>query len=127
MSKERKEDYDVIPLTAAGWRDQKLIAAELRRLREASGMTQEALVKTLGKPYTEELIAQYEDGSVEIMETWTVFAIVDALGASPMDIAPKSLMARQCLESGYGDLNEESRRLVDSVIGAVLKGQRQTS
>ena len=127
MSKERKEDYSVIPLTAAGWRDRKLIAAELRRLREASGMTQETLVGKLGKPYTEELIAQYEDGSVEIMETGTVFAIVDALGASPMDIAPKNLMARQCLESGYGDLNEDSRRLVDSVIGAVLKGQRQTS
>ena len=34
VSKERKETCDVIPLTAAGWRDQRLIAAELRRLRE---------------------------------------------------------------------------------------------
>ena len=127
MSKERKETYDVIPLTAAGWRDQKLIAAELRRLREKAGLTQEELAAKLGKPYTEELIAQYEDGSAEVMETWTVFDIVEALGTTPMDIAPKSLMARQCLESGYGDLNEESRRLVDSVISAVLKGQRQTS
>ena len=127
MSKERKEDYDVIPLTAAGWRDQKLIAAELRRLREKAGLTQEELAAKLGKPYTEELIARYEDGSAEVMETWTVFDIVEALGATPMDIAPKSLMARQCLESGYGDLNEESRRLVDGVISAVLRGQRQTS
>ena len=110
MSKERKETCDVIPLTAAGWRDQRLIAAELRRLREKAGMTQEALAAKLGEPYTEELIARYEDGS-----------------ATPMDIAPKSLMARQCLESGYGDLDEESRRLVDGVISAVLKGQRQTS
>ncbi|MBR0282273.1 MAG: helix-turn-helix domain-containing protein [Oscillibacter sp.] len=126
MSKERKEEYDVIPLTAAAWRDQKLIAAELRRLREASGMTQEALAEKLGEPYTEKLIARYEDGSAEVMETWTVFDIVEALGATPMDIAPKSLIARQCLESGYADLNEESRRLVDGVISAVLKGQRQT-
>ena len=126
MSKERKEEYDVIPLTAAAWRDQKLIAAELRRLREKAGLTQEALAEKLGEPYTEELIARYEDGSAEVMETWTVFDIVEALGATPMDIAPKSLIARQCLESGYADLNEESRRLVDSVIGAVLKGQRQT-
>ena len=127
MSKQSREEYDVFPLTAAGWRDQKLIAAELRRLREKAGMTQEALAEKLGEPYTEELIARYEDGSAEIMETWTVFAIVEALGASPLDIEPKSLIARQCLESGYGDLNEESRRLVDGVISAVLKGQRQTS
>ena len=90
-------------------------------------MTQEELANKLGKPYTEELIARYEDGSAEVMETWTVLDIVEALGATPMDIAPKSLMARQCLESGYADLSEESRRLVDGVISAVLKGQRQTS
>ena len=127
MSKERKEEYDVFPLNEAGWRDQRLIASELRRLREKAGMTQEELAEKLGKPYTEELIARYEDGSAEVIETWTVFAIVEALGASPMDIAPKSLIARQCLESGYADLNEESRRLVDGVIGAILKGQRQSS
>ena len=48
MSKERKETCDVIPLTAAGWRDQRLIAAELRRLREKAGLTQEAIAQKLG-------------------------------------------------------------------------------
>ena len=40
------------------------------------------------------------------------------------DVAPKNLLARQCTESGYAELDEESRQIVDGVIRAVLRGQR---
>ena len=79
MSEQRIKDPEIIPLTEAGWRDQRLIAAELRRLREKAGLTQDELAEKLGKPYTEELNAQYEDGRAEVMETWAVFDIVDGL------------------------------------------------
>ena len=124
MQKQPEEVQEAIRLTEAAWRDQRLIAAELRRRREAAGITQEQLAEKMGEPYTVETISQYEDGSQIPMETWTVFAMVEALDADLSEISPKSLLARRCSESGYADLNEETRQIIDGVIGAILKGQR---
>ena len=122
--KERQEEQSAIWLTERAWKDQKLIAAELRRQREAAGMTQEQLAEKMGAPYTAEVISQYESGEEIPMEMWTVFDMVQALQIDMSDVAPKNLLARQCTESGYAELDEESRQIVDGVIRAVLRGQR---
>ena len=106
------------------WKAQKLISSELFRQREAAGLTREQLAERMGNLYSADLIRQYEEGVDVPMDTWTVLAMVDALGIDLVDISPRSVLARQCVENGYAELNRESRQLVDTVIGAVLKGQR---
>ncbi len=127
MPERNKKEQDIIPMTPEAWRDQKLIALELRRRREKLRMTREELAEKMGEPYNAELIAQYENGGEIPMEMWTVFAIVEALDADLSEISPKTLLAKRCAESGYADLNEESRHIIDGVIGAVLKGQTSAS
>ena len=81
MPERNKKEQDIIPMTPEAWRDQKLIALELRRRREKLRMTREELAEKMGEPYNAELIAQYENGGEVPMEMWTVFAIVEALDA----------------------------------------------
>ena len=117
------EDPGMPELTARHWRDQKLIAAELRQLREKSGMSRKDMAEKMGNGYTEELIAQYEDGGQVIMETWPVIDMLAALHADPSMVEPKRLLARLCTTNGYADLTDESRKAVDQIIGMILDGQ----
>ena len=39
MQTQNKETVETFPMSASMWRDQRLIAAELRRRREAAGLT----------------------------------------------------------------------------------------
>lgn len=123
MQTEHKEKAETFPMSAAMWRDQRLIAAELRRQREAAGLTRAQLAAKMGEPYTAEDITQYEESSDIPLELWPTLDMVQALGISLDDISPKILLAKQSTDSGYADLNAESRKVVDGVIAAVLKGQ----
>ena len=77
----------------------------------------------MGEPYTAEDITQYEESGDIPLELWPTLDMVQALGISLDDISPKILLAKQSKDSGYADLNEETRKVVDDVIAAVLKGQ----
>ena len=116
MQGEYMEDPGMPELTARHWRDQKLIAAELRQFRKD-------MAEKMGNGYTEELIAQYEDGGQVIMETWPVIDMLAALHADPSMVEPKRLLARLCTTNGYADLTDESRKAVDQIIGMILDGQ----
>ena len=123
MKEERMESPGMPELTPKHWRDQKLIAAELRRLREAAGMSREELVEKMGNGYTVELISQYEDGSQVIMETWPVIDMLSALHTDLSMVSPQRLLGRMCITNGYAELTDESRKVVDQIIGLILKGQ----
>ena len=123
MQNQELENQDVATLTEEQWDTQRLVAAELRRLREAAGMTQAEMCRKMGHPYTEELIAQYEDGGIIPMEIWPVFDMVKALHADINDLVPERLKVRRGITNGYSNLNEESRQVADRVIGALLRTQ----
>lgn len=123
MQNQELENQDAVTLTEEQWDTQRLVAAELRRLREAAGMTQAEMCRKMGHPYTEELIAQYEDGGVVPMEIWQVFDMVKALHADINDLVPERLKIRRGITNGYSNLNEESRQVADRVIGALLRDQ----
>ena len=125
MQNQELENQDVATLTEEQWDTQRLVAAELRRLREAAGMTQAEMCRKMGHPYTEELIAQYEDGGIIPMEIWPVFDMVKALHADINDLVPERLKVRRGITNGYSNLNEESRQVADRVIGALLQTQAQ--
>ena len=125
MRNQELENQDAATLTEEQWDTQRLVAAELRRLREAAGMTQAELCRKMGHPYTEELIAQYEDGGIIPMEIWPVFDMVKALHADINDLVPERLKVRRGITNGYSNLNEESRQVADRVIGALLQTQAQ--
>ena len=125
MQNQELENQDAATLTEEQWDTQRLVAAELRRLREAAGMTQAELCRKMGHPYTEELIAQYEDGGIIPMEIWPVFDMVKALHADINDLVPERLKVRRGITNGYSNLNEESRQVADRVIGALLQTQAQ--
>ena len=123
MKEERMENPGTPELTAKHWRNQKLIASELRKLREESGMSRGELAEKMGNGYTEELIAQYEDGGQIVMETWPVIDMLAALHADPSMVDPNRLLARLCSTNGYADLTDESREAVDRIIRVILDGQ----
>ena len=123
MQNQELENQDAATLTEEQWDTQRLVAAELRRLREASGMTQAEMCRKMGHPYTEELIAQYEDGGIAPMEIWQVFDMVKILHADLNDLIPERLKIRRGITNGYSNLNEESRQVADRVIGALLQTQ----
>ena len=123
MKEERIENPGKPELTPRHWRDQKLIAAELRRLREAVGMSREDLVEKMGNGYTVELVTQYEDGSQVIMETWLVIDMLSALHSDLSMVSPQRLLGRMCITNGYAELTDESRKAVGQIIGLILKGQ----
>ena len=127
MRNQMEEDQDVVTMTDEQWDTQRLVAAELLRLREAAGMTRSEMCRKMGHPYTEELIAQYEDGGIVPMEIWQVFDMVKALHADINDLIPERLMVRRGLMNGYSNLNEESRQVADRVIGALLHDQTPVS
>ena len=125
MQNQELENQDAATLTEEQWDTQRLVAAELRRLREAAGMTRAEMCRKMGHPYTEELIAQYEDGGIIPMEIWPVFDMVKALHADINDLVPERLKVRRGITNGYSNLNEESRQVADRVIGALLQTQAQ--
>ena len=125
MQNQELESQDAVTMTEEQWDTQRLVAAELRRLREASGMTRTEMCRKMGLPYTEELIAQYEDGGIIPMEIWPVFDMVKALHADINDLVPERLKVRRGITNGYSNLNEESRQVADRVIGALLQTQAQ--
>ena len=108
---------------AKEWRNQKLIAGELRRLREAAGMTRAEMAEKMGEPYTEDMIAHYETGDV-LMELWTVLDMSEALHISLEELSPSRLLAKHCEANGYTQLSEQSRNLVDGIIGLILNKER---
>ena len=127
MQNQAKENQDVVTLTEAQWKKQRLVAAELFRLREAVGMTRAEMCQKMGSPYTEELVAQYEDGGIVPMEIWPVFDMVKVLQTNIDDLVPERLEIQRGIMSSYENLNEESRLVADRVIGALLRGQPPVS
>ena len=125
-----KNKEDGIPqaeMTGEDWKAQKLVSEELRKLRELSGMTRKELADKMGPPYTEELVAQYEDGGVAPMELWPVFDMVRALRGDMNELDPERIISKRRFTNGYSDLTDESRDFVDRIIGTLVKGQNGTA
>lgn len=100
----------------------KRVGKAIQRVRESKGMTRGELAEILGAD--EEAVTQYEDGSV-LMDVDTMFSMTKALGVTPNDIAPGSVM--ESAASGLGDyarLNDKGKRMVDQVIAMFLRDQR---
>ena len=125
MSERDTENEEVMELTESDWRDQELVGGELRR-REAAGMTLKELSEKMGDGYSEELVSQYEAGSVP-MQIGPLFAMLTALDMTPNDIVPNRLRAELLAHNGYLKLNERSRNAVDQIIDALLAEQRDVN
>lgn len=100
----------------------KRIGSAIQRVRESKGMTRGELAAILGAD--EDAVTQYEDGTI-LMDVDTLFAVTMALGVTPNDIAPGSVM--ESAASGLGDyarLSDKSKRMVDQVITMFLRDQR---
>ena len=121
MRTQNPDETDTRELTAEEWRDQRLVGAELRRLRESAGMTREELAEKMGASYSARLVEQYEDGGVIPMEIQPVFAMARVLRGNMNTLDPVSLMSKLCLSSGYADLTDESRQMIDRITGALVK------
>ena len=83
------------------------------------------MAREMGPSYTEELVAQYEDGGIVPMEIWPVFEMVRVLHANLNDLEPMRLLANLYGSNGYASLNESSRQVADEIISALLLKQRQ--
>ena len=108
----------------SGQGNRKRVGAEIRKVREAKGMTRKELAAILGGDCTENTVKRYEDGDI-IMDVDVLFAVTAALGVTPNDIAPGEVMAGAA--SGLGDyarLSGKNKRMVDQMIGIVLRDQR---
>lgn len=126
MREQDAENGQVMKLTDADWEDQELVGEELRKRREATGMTRADMVAKMGPGYSEELVSQYEAGSVP-MQIGPFFAMLTALDITPDDVSPVHLRMELLARNGYLKLNERSRNAVDQVIDVILSGQRQTA
>ena len=125
MRKPNELEMAAMEMTETDWRDQKLVAAELRNLRESAGMSRAEMAREMGPSYTEELVAQYEDGGIVPMEIWPVFDMVRVLHANLNDLEPMRLLTKLYGSNGYASLNENSRQVADEIIGALLLKQNQ--
>ena len=125
MRKPNELEMAAMEMTETDWRDQKLVAAELRNLRESAGMSRAEMAREMGPSYTEELVAQYEDGGIVPMEIWPVFDMVRVLHANLNDLEPMRLLTKLYGSNGYASLNENSRQIADEIIGALLLKQNQ--
>lgn len=125
MQEPNERESGAMEMTETDWRDQKLVAAELLRLRVSAGMSRADMAREMGPSYTEELVAQYEDGGIVPMEIWPVFEMVRVLHANLNDLEPMRLLANLYGSNGYASLNESSRQVADEIISALLLKQRQ--
>lgn len=126
MKEQDAENVEVMELTDADWEDQELVGEELRKRREAAGMTRADMADKMGPGYSEELVSQYEAGSVP-MQIGPFFAMLTALGITPDDVSPVHLRMELLARNGYLKLNERSRKAVDQIIDVILTGQHTTT
>lgn len=96
------------------------IGQSIRRIRESVGMTREQLAEGIG--CTDEMIAEYEDGTRSI-ETAVFFAVVETLGVTPNDFAPRSMREKAPCLFGYAKLNGSHRKIIDSVVSSFLSDE----
>ena len=99
-----------------------MLGREIRRIRESMGMTAEQLAAVVGNGCTDETIARYESGSLT-METDVFFALVDALGITPNDLAPRQMREKAPCLFGYAKLNGSHRKMIDSVVTSFLRDE----
>ncbi len=86
----------------SGQGNRKRVGAEIRKVREAKGMTRKELAAILGGDCTENTVKRYEDGDI-IMDVDVLFAVTAALGVTPNDIAPGEVMASAASGLGSDD------------------------
>lgn len=122
---EEYRNAEEMDITPEEWQVQKLLGEEIRRRREAEGMTRAEMAERMGESYSEEIVSQYESGSVP-MEIGPFFAMIEALHADMEEFIPKRLMSRH-IASSYMELDEESRKAVDLVMDKFLTAKRATS
>lgn len=100
----------------------EMLGHEIQRIRESMGMTTEQLATVMGNGCTDEIISQYENGTLP-METDTFFALVDALGITPNDLAPQKMREKAPCLFGYAKLNGNHRKTIDSVVTSFLRDE----
>ena len=98
------------------------LGAEIHRIREFLGKSEEEVAAGVGNGCTAAMIAQYESGSVP-METDTFFAVAETLGVTPNDLAPRSMREKFPCLFGYAKLNSGHREVIDSVVDSFLRDE----
>ena len=106
-------------------KEPELLGLALRSVRESKGMTRAELKQLMkDESCTEETIRAYEEDGVP-MGVETFFAFTKALGITPNDLAPTSVMKDATSALGdYARLNGVNKRMVDQMIGLFLRQQR---
>ena len=120
---EKDMEEEIMEMTDADWENQRLLGAKFRKRREALGMTLAEMAAKMGPGYSEELVSQYEAGSVA-MHIGPFFSMLAALHIDPDDINPNYLRAEHLAHTGYLRLNEKSRSTVDQLIARMLDEQQ---
>ena len=106
----------------------ELLGLALRSVRESKGMTRAELKQIMkDESCTEETIRAYEEDGAP-MDVETFFAFTKALGITPNDLAPNSVMKDATSALGdYARLNGVNKRMFDQMIGLFLRQQRPES
>lgn len=125
MPNRNEEEADVVEMTAEEQELQKLVGRELRRLREALGLSRMDMAARMGPTYTGEFVAQYEDGSIP-MEVGPFFAMLRVLQPDLAELTPKRLMARR-LSTEYLHMDGETQELVDHIVEKFMTAQSSAS
>ena len=119
---EEKEESAESAMTEDELWNQKLVGGELRRLREAMGLTPMDVASRMGPSYTGKFVSQFEDGDIP-MEIGPFFSMVRVLQPNLNELLPKRLMARRVTE-GLMKMDEESRNALGVIVERVLATRR---
>ena len=123
MREQVREEPEEVRMTGEELRDQKLVGGELRRLREALGLTPMELAARMGPAYTGKFVSRFEDGDIP-MEVEPFFTMVRVLQPDLEELLPKRLIARRITEEVM-EMDEESRKALNAIIERLLAARRE--
>ena len=101
---------------------QTYVGNRIRSLRRALGLTQGELAKKYGSTINSH--SRYENGNV-VMGIDKFFAIADALGVTPNDLAPPFFFGKDVVPVEYAELSPENRQTVNEMIFSLRDSQRR--
>ena len=96
------------------------VGSRIKHLRESRNMTQDALATKFGATGNSE--SRYEMGIVT-MGIDKYFAIALALGVTPNDLCPPSLLGGTSFDRCFYRLNERNKHIAREVVLALLARQ----
>ena len=117
----------MVETTVSNKKHLSIVGKQIRRHRKSRKLTQEQLAETVGGPFSAKVLSRYEHGETQ-MGVSTYFEIAKALGVSPNDLAPQELVSGSMAATtpkGYSDLDEDNKRIIDTMVSMLLKKQEK--